>query len=1638
MLAKAVVQGKITHQDAVTIIQSGILTAKNYSQALSWNALGTAMKAAFASNPVGIILMIVSAGASLISWLGDLIDTTDKAADSANQAIDAYKEAQSTLKSAKKTISDISSDYEKLAKGVDELGNNISLSTSEYERYNEIVNQIADMFPTMVKGYTDEGNAIIKNKGNVEELTKAYAELQEQANSDLLLGGKDIMQNYKNTIQGSFLPWGNEEANNIKAAKKLKEIMANPDDVDNYGGDEFQDVLKLLKDSGIEMDFWTDSNHSYIKRAVTEFPEIVQSIINSWDSTVNAAVSQVKPLVEAYLNTSIGYAGLTSEQKKMVDAIASDFDAEFFNQFGGDASKMYTAIENIISNIKSAGIDDEFSATMEVQTNFNNGELTYDEYKAQIDSFIAILEKLKADGYLDEETVVALKAYFDIEPIDTKLASTNDLLKDEDELRAGSVLTNSDLEIVDEYKEKWMGLYGTQIPLEKLLELITEVKEETKDAGISSLIDDFDVLQESFGKLGDAYSDFKDNGIVTAEALADINESFGNVEGFEKYIAVLGNSNSSVDDVKAALSGLATAYLSTSDVLNNLTEENEQFIISQLKAFGVVNAEEYIAAIRNVQAAMAEQYNIDLSNYATVEAMKQAISAEIYQDILDIEDDEVDALAEKYGIDLSNFSSAEKAKTAIAIAQAKARALADKTAAENAINQSANAAMNATTVQKGDIKDSGLFGTGFLASNHLVGKTYEEVLSAYQDGKYNNKSWKSEVSDWLNEVQAEYKTTVDEARGEIIKDYDKTIAELNDIEAKYSSLDDYVAQYNPQISIDATKLSGPDTSTSKSSDSANEFKETLDWIEIRLEEINEQIDLMNAALENAASYAEKNNIIDSMMGVNKTKMANLTAGIQKYAEYAAGLLLDVPAQYRDAAKDGAIAISEFVGEADEQTVEAIEKYREWAQKVADLKQELEGVKTEIRELAIQKIDNIQDYGSSKTDIENLQTEKLQNAVDLDETKGLITSSAYYKAMMENSGKKIEYWTPLLKDMQKQFDDAVRDGVIERGSIEWYEQLAKLYEVQAEIDAATIELEEFQNAINDIYWDNFDQLINRIDYLKEETQSLIDLVSHEDMVITPETDDGWTADQVEWTKEGIAALGLYAQQMEIAEYQSKQYAEAINDLEKDYKNGLYSENEYYEKLNELTQAQYDCIESYYDAQDAIKDLNKTRIDSIKNGIEKEIDAYEELIEKQKEQLDAEKDLHDFQKSVADKQKDIAEIERKLAALANDNSLSAIAQRKKLEAELAEAQYDLQDTYYDRSVEDKQSALDKELESFNEEKEAEIAKWEEYLTNVEQIVTDSLTIVKENATEIGETLTEKAEEYNLNISEAILKPWENGSLAVSDYQSTFDTAMSSTMDQLEALKNKWQEIIDKMAEAGKVNVTAINKENANYAEAKPTVTTTNASTNSIATNTSNAATTATQTTETQKPSLDVGSYVEVKPGTRWYADSYGGGASGVAESGKIKYVNTKGSHAYNIEGLGWIKKTDIKGYAKGSTGVKKDQLAIIDELGEELQLIPGNNGRLAYIKKGTGIIPADITSNLMSWGSLDPQDMLDNNRPAINAPNVSNNEINIIMDIAEVVHIDRVDHDTLPDLTKAVRKEMDSYMLKVNNAIKSKAR
>jgi peptidoglycan hydrolase-like protein with peptidoglycan-binding domain len=125
-----------------------------------------------------------------------------------------------------------------------------------------------------------------------------------------------------------------------------------------------------------------------------------------------------------------------------------------------------------------------------------------------------------------------------------------------------------------------------------------------------------------------------------------------------------------------------------------------------------------------------------------------------------------------------------------------------------------------------------------------------------------------------------------------------------------------------------------------------------------------------------------------------------------------------------------------------------------------------------------------------------------------------------------------------------------------------------------------------------------------------------------------------------------------------------------------------------------------------------------------------------------------------------------------------------------------------------------------------------------------------------------------------------------------------------------------------------------------------------------------------------------------------------------------------------------------YAKGTLGTKQDQWAITDEpqYGDELVLIPNAAGNLSYMRKGTSVVPADITKNLMEWGQLNPNmDM----SSAVQGVNVMTNVVNkpeTNLHFENLLHIDNCTKEVLPEVKKIITEQLESFTKKLNYNLK----
>lgn len=129
---------------------------------------------------------------------------------------------------------------------------------------------------------------------------------------------------------------------------------------------------------------------------------------------------------------------------------------------------------------------------------------------------------------------------------------------------------------------------------------------------------------------------------------------------------------------------------------------------------------------------------------------------------------------------------------------------------------------------------------------------------------------------------------------------------------------------------------------------------------------------------------------------------------------------------------------------------------------------------------------------------------------------------------------------------------------------------------------------------------------------------------------------------------------------------------------------------------------------------------------------------------------------------------------------------------------------------------------------------------------------------------------------------------------------------------------------------------------------------------------------------------GKYYYDSWGKRPAGSLYSGVANGVVIDsysskdfgGNAKYTGDLKVHIKSADGrygdLGWVRLSQISGYATGTSGVDRDQIAIVDEEGRELQIPNGKGGRITKLEKGTGVIPHTATEKLMALS-----EQLDNN-------------------------------------------------------------
>ena len=641
---------------------------------------------------------------------------------------------------------------------------------------------------------------------------------------------------------------------------------------------------------------------------------------------------------------------------------------------------------------------------------------------------------------------------------------------------------------------------------------------------------------------------------------------------------------------------------------------------------------------------------------------------------------------------------------------------------------------------------------------------------------------------------------------------------------------------------------------------------------------------------------------------------------------------------------------------DKATSEAAQSQAEYAQSIVDN--------------AKKKLENIANYYDSFTSQWENRNSMYEAYMDRMQTQGYNLSTKFYEAEIGQQQKIVDNLSQKYIAMKRNFANLVADpnSGIKEGTEEYYEMQNEIDQVAISLKEAQNKVVEFQASIRDLKWEQFDQLQDAIGRITSESDFLIDLMSHKDMY----DKDG------KMTEQGLATMGLHGVNYNTYMAQADKYKEEMLKISEELANDPNNQK-LIDRKNELIDAQQQAILSAENEKDSIKDL-------IQDGIDKQLDALDDLIDKYLDLLDSSKDLYEYRKKIGEQSEKIASLQKQLSSLQGDNSEENKAKLQKLKEDLKSAQDDMEETQYDKYISDQKKLLDELKQDYKK-------ALDDRMDNVDALISDAIASINSNSSNISQTLQTESQKVGYTLSGEMQTIWTSQSQALSLYDGKFDTRFTGVTTAIGNVYNRQQDMINAINAMAEKWIAK-----ADQMLQQPTQTKTDNKTDTGKTD-DNKTNTNTNTGDGKDHHLDgallwsegeydklhkndnkqktgnnkaeAGDKVTFSSG-RYYEASDGTGASGnmyLGKKVKITRINKGSKYPYAIDTtdgteLGWVKLSQLKGYASGIMRVPNDQLAWTQEQGEEA-IVRNDGSILTPLTRDVSVLNADMTKNLWDF-------------------------------------------------------------------------
>lgn len=1388
--------GGLTEAEAAAKLQTlgfataeGAATAATFTLSGAITGLGTAIKAAFIANPIGMTMLAVGVTYELVKGVLALHDALTTTAEEARETADELHTAfEETTRELESLNSELETSKDRLAELL-KLSEAGTISIVEQEELNNLEKEV---------------HLLEQRERFLDD--KKEREAKESNDALEVAFDKDLGGNYNYDLYGFSIGALNKERDELLALQssltnaqkdRIKEIDSEIERLNNQMRSdtrfsEFLDLseyIKLLTQRyeglyNIDPAKFTQAHANEMEAIKEKLSGLGSSLLDDYiqkyegDSDVKAFWQGLADDIDRTINKvelfTKKIAELPNEATNKLTEQGSNgnLTAEDVTSLAGEYSELQAAMDD--SGVTAEDVAKHFNALSVSQSDAGSSAGTYtkqlsdlsdtmSEMKSAYDMMNTAQEEMASGSGLSTDTI-------------EKLAKENENYLDYLYEENGVIKLNT---------EAWKANADAMMHRETA-EIQKEI--DSINAKNDALRDELKLLEDQ-RILGDPNGEYAKR---IAEIVKEINKNSAAIEENQDllrlYTAIYQQISGDGNDAFSSLTDVLTSITGQYDLLNKAQDEfAKSGALSASTLSSIVakypemqqSVDLYIAGLKSEKELLADlsaAYGVDLKNYQNTVLKKMENSTEFYNSLADNQKKLIDELGEAYGIDLKNFQTIESKKLEF-------QSQIIKNLASN-YSKYANASLEGLKAQQ----DAMLIHGGY-DSREL--KALSDAINAIDNYNYaisHIATGAGLVSSWSPDKFSSSGSSSSSGLSSAAKEVEEYVAAINDYREALERLE-RVQEKKDSLELRLSNAKSLEEELALRNELLDTYQQEQDALhalnDLRDQTISENVDKLRGVGFEIEYDPEQNHLfiknlehINDLVASGKGKYESVQEATNAYRKEVEELV-NATEKLNEANKDGSSSWWDlYYGKRDK----IVEQYQS---RINDKNNQITLTQNWLdNSAANHELNNVERYTDELIAHYKAKQQEMHALAEYYRSKGYSNTSDEITALSDGwweceesikAAKQavIDYLADIVTSASEAIDSiqnvysTLKDAADEFAANGGY---ISIDAIQAIVDLGPQYMQYLEDEGNQLVIN--EERINKIIAAKTEQLALDNAMTYvERLKLALQEDSIEDLNELLYatTEATSSTWGLVYANLALLDLEDDQYEAALHNI-----NAIRALADV--AIAGIGKESGSMLESLNKMKDGLDDILKYVMDMLKQNTQDQIDnlndmktAYSEIISAKKASLEASKNEASYEKKRAAKLKEIAKLQAKIDILALDDSREAQAERAKLMEEMAELQEDLNETQADKALDTTKDALDDMEDAYHDETEKEIKILEDSISSYQKLYDMAIDYISNNWDTLYDELIGWNAQYGSVLNSEITTAWENCLTAAQRYGS-----------------------------------------------------------------------------------------------------------------------------------------------------------------------------------------------------------------------------------------------------------------------------